>query len=82
MDAARSMCAVKGSLGHSSNRCIENRKARTRACGTSGHASGWVRMLHSWNEHRLLFLRRGVSSQILNKQGLDGRKGGNKGGVT
>jgi hypothetical protein len=36
------MRAVKGSLGHSLNRDMVNRKALARATGTSRRASGWA----------------------------------------
>ena len=35
MDDGRSMCAIKGSLGHSLNRDLANWKAHARATGTS-----------------------------------------------
>jgi len=36
------MRAVEGSLGHSLNRDMVNRKALARANGTSRRASGWA----------------------------------------
>ena len=41
-EGARSMRAVKGSLGHSLNRGLANWRALARVTGTSRRASGWA----------------------------------------
>ena len=82
---ARPICAVKGSLGHSSNRGLANWWALTRPpTGTSRHASGWAgeKVARCGRSSRTPSLkRRQASLEGTSITSFDGRSGTNTGAI-